>query len=779
MKKLLLLAGLIMAFAANVSAKDYVISNLGKAEDFTAGTYKYNDAEVAMRSGAWLAETGEKFAVVLKQEDNTNNSLTDEGNIANIHKSETELRVYKGFRLDITAPEGVSMKNVVFSVTGNKYAINFTATPAGTVTPSGEDLTITWNYAEGSNTLSILADSGQIRIAKVTISDEAGSAVDPEPEPEPTTVKVDNISALLKAANDTDVFELTNAVTAVYQNGSYLYINDKTGTTLVYGKLGKTYSNGQSIAAGITLTYSPYNGLVEFKPADVATFADGAKGVAVNPTEAIVSDCVMENLNKYVVIKDVEITEEASTEYKGYKYFISNGKAKVQVYDQFKLNIVKAVKGATIEGFVGCYNDQMQIFPTNITTETSSEAGKVASIAEFLALDPTTNDRAVIEFTSSVSVCYQNDKRLFVKDATGSLFIDGDLGQTYTNGMTIPAGFKGMYVNYKDYNGAIQMVVNEETKSTFQAGVAGDAVEPEEITVADITAANTYKYVIVKGVKVTSTSISDGENSANLSNLFRIDLVDAENVDVIGIIENRYGNVYFYPIEVLAAEGTTKVENIAAFLKGADETATYEFTNPLTVCYQNGSNLYVQDETGSMFIYGSLGQEYTNGMTIPAGVQGTYKNYYATIELVADAATFQAGVAGEAVEPATIEISELTPDHGNKYIVLKNVNVEGGYAVQGNYSIKLYDKFKLNNTGDAQSVDVIGVVSYYQVKGADKPELNIYPIEVKAAGGISDVEFDENAPSVYYNLQGVEVANPANGIFVRVQGGKAAKVVIR
>ena len=34
------------------------------------------------------------------------------------------------------------------------------------------------------------------------------------------------------------------------------------------------------------------------------------------------------------------------------------------------------------------------------------------------------------------------------------------------------------------------------------------------------------------------------------------------------------------------------------------------------------------------------------------------------------------------------------------------------------------------------------------------------------------------AAAVYYNLQGMKVANPENGIFVKVQGGKAVKVVL-
>ena len=45
------------------------------------------------------------------------------------------------------------------------------------------------------------------------------------------------------------------------------------------------------------------------------------------------------------------------------------------------------------------------------------------------------------------------------------------------------------------------------------------------------------------------------------------------------------------------------------------------------------------------------------------------------------------------------------------------------------------------------------------------------------ATGIESIEADENAPAVYYNLQGIEVANPSEGIFIKVQGNKVTKVV--
>ena len=42
--------------------------------------------------------------------------------------------------------------------------------------------------------------------------------------------------------------------------------------------------------------------------------------------------------------------------------------------------------------------------------------------------------------------------------------------------------------------------------------------------------------------------------------------------------------------------------------------------------------------------------------------------------------------------------------------------------------------------------------------------------------GIEGIEADNEAP-VYYNLQGVRVANPEKGIFIEVKGDKTTKVI--
>lgn len=44
--------------------------------------------------------------------------------------------------------------------------------------------------------------------------------------------------------------------------------------------------------------------------------------------------------------------------------------------------------------------------------------------------------------------------------------------------------------------------------------------------------------------------------------------------------------------------------------------------------------------------------------------------------------------------------------------------------------------------------------------------------------GVGNIDTDENVPVEYYNLQGVKVANPEKGVFIKKQGNKSSKVVL-
>lgn len=80
-------------------------------------------------------------------------------------------------------------------------------------------------------------------------------------------------------------------------------------------------------------------------------------------------------------------------------------------------------------------------------------------------------------------------------------------------------------------------------------------------------------------------------------------------------------------------------------------------------------------------------------------------------------------------------------------------NPEVGYTVVISGNLEVYNNKKEISVGD--------IVSYTKESGVENVIAN-----------------DSNAPVKYYNLQGVEVANPESGLYIRVQGDKATKVIL-
>lgn len=76
--------------------------------------------------------------------------------------------------------------------------------------------------------------------------------------------------------------------------------------------------------------------------------------------------------------------------------------------------------------------------------------------------------------------------------------------------------------------------------------------------------------------------------------------------------------------------------------------------------------------------------------------------------------------------------------------------------------------------GFASTVNEDGTVNIYQFNPGIR--LAKYTFTVPT-GNVNEIEADENAPVEYYNLQGVKVMNPENGIFIKKQGAKAEKVL--
>lgn len=114
----------------------------------------------------------------------------------------------------------------------------------------------------------------------------------------------------------------------------------------------------------------------------------------------------------------------------------------------------------------------------------------------------------------------------------------------------------------------------------------------------------------------------------------------------------------------------------------------------------------------------------------------------------------------------------------NMYQTFRTYAVENGNKIIFNLSATIYGEESRNKGGEW---------SGYQNSNGDSPAgVRMFVIELNkglqdmGSTAIETIGTDNaDAPAVYYNLQGVEVENPAAGIYIRRQGDKVEKVVIR
>lgn len=243
--------------------------------------------------------------------------------------------------------------------------------------------------------------------------------------------------------------------------------------------------------------------------------------------------------------------------------------------------------------------------------------------------------------------------------------------------------------------------------------------------------------------------------------------IAALNGETSGIASKKF--TILYPISSVAGFNALNVNDN---FKYTADNLVYIKSN------ESGNNHYVQDGSKGMLIYGSLGQAYQPGDVIPSGFTGRRAEYNGAPEMT-NPYGFGAPLRNIELTPVEISASEVTLDNFGRYVILKNITIDGTNLVVGGVNVSFHNSLGATVPTDVETYNVTGVV------GAYNNNAQILPIEFTAvttgpeyylAGSFNewatqdeDYKFTKQA-SGGYALNDVELAEGVEFKIIKVDG---------
>ena len=197
--------------------------------------------------------------------------------------------------------------------------------------------------------------------------------------------------------------------------------------------------------------------------------------------------------------------------------------------------------------------------------------------------------------------------------------------------------------------------------------------------------------------------------------------------------------------EVATAEyvmgSATSVANIAAYQKVADNTVVV-FTNPVTVLGHNSSNLYVKDDSGYAYFYGSnIGRSYKTGDIIPAGFTGEKITYKGEPELkISASSNFQAPSGTVTVNPENIQVNDIEASLFAHYVYIAGATLDPStYTITDNSGSGSYYTGMGASTADpSKTYNVWGIIGSHVKDNATIYQILPMKIEDVNGGGTGE-----------------------------------------
>lgn len=431
---------------------------------------------------------------------------------------------------------------------------------------------------------------------------------------------------------------------------------------------------------------------------------------------------------------------------------------------------------------------------------TVKEAPKsVTSVAATLEL--AANTEFIVDY--DLTVAYAKGSNVFAYTADKE-FIQLYGSNSYEVGDIIAKGWVGQYALYN--NGAVPEIkpVGAFPAAAYKSEVA---FVPAEVAAADVKAELVNHVIVVKGVTFatgitagkTTTNGTVGQTTLAFYNSFELAAQEAGIYNVTAVVQIYSGKVQLYPTAYELVEGgetpepvepeVTEVKTVAETIALADNTKV-KIGYALTVAFSNAGNIFTCDEAGNFIQVFAKDKKnsYKSGDVIPAGWEATYKLYNGVTPELEIASVDGLPEATEGTfTPKAVAFADITVAMVNNVVKIEKVVFDVATPSSktnftgkiGETEVALRNNYALASV-EAGTYNVTVVITLFKATGATEyaPSLYVVNFEPVKTDGINEIEA-EAAEAVYYNLQGVEVKNPANGVYIVRRGTKVTKEFIR
>lgn len=545
--------------------------------------------------------------------------------------------------------------------------------------------------------------------------------------------------------------------TAIYKNGQRLFAKGGYAYALIFNNNATAIPdmNNGDVFSRVEGTYKIYNGLPEIADAVISADNITTGGTPVQPIIAEVETLGLNMLNYYVQVESANI-ESVS----GKNATLKDNTGSIALYNQFGLENFENTENCKVAGFVSTYNN-LQFLPISI-----------AGGEEVVAAPEFNPESGTVPAFSKVELTAEEGAAIYWKYAAEDVYDEYDAEQ----GITL-AGMPGNTVTINAY-AEKNTVKSDVVTVTYTLGKADpslrwldkDGNEVDEVVVALDQNADELLPTVDGIIEAEPTLTSSNTAVAEID-------TDIMGVKVVGVGETI--------ITISVPESTTYAAGTASFklvvvaeAQEDDIVATVDFLSDKnsSIAYnKNGSYKATWTSEDGKYVFNTVARlgEGTSNSNYPVLNTSDGLRIYASSNNIITVTAPENLLFSELVITTSDADVAHTPTIDGKAAVKVTEETPATRAATkqpgGDFSYK-FDKpvgsFELSASGTSKNMPVAKIV------------MTMMTYQAAAVEGV-DVEFDENAPVEYYNLQGVRVNNPGTGIYIRRQGTKVDKIYVK